>query len=190
MPTLRPHHHRRLPEPHRGISPARCAWLAACLPADRFQDHSRSPASRGCSTCGTTCASTSSRARKRQRSPRSASASPRRCWGRRSSSKLWESESQRTLAHPVARRDGGGKPPRRRARPRAVGDRPPGRGPAHAGRAQPARPRRPRHGRRRPRSRSIWRPDECLRVLFVFAEARGSRPLGGTAGAAGVAAAL
>ena len=130
-----------------------------------------------------TCGSTSRKGKKRRRSPRSACASRRKCWGRRESGfqifeKLWQSESQRTLRIqlPGAAEEENhlaaalARVPWEIARPkRRAGD---------PGRAQPARPRRPRHAGPDLASRSNWRPTKPLRVLFVFAEARGSRPLG------------
>ena len=119
---------------------------------------------------------------------RSASASRRRCWaqeifeqalGRRNPSARCASScpaprSRKTTSPPRWPACRGKSPARRPTAERS-------------GRAQPAGPRRPRHGRPRPRSRMELAADEALRVLFVFAEARGSRPLGHAPGAAGAA---
>ncbi len=72
--------------------------------------------------------------------------------------KLWESESPAHAAHPVAGGRGGGKPPRRRAGPRAVGNRPPQRRASRRWASATCSSASSTTCRPRPRSRWNWRP--------------------------------
>ena len=82
---FRPYHHRGRSEPHGRVPPARSRMARRSPTGRRISRPSPCPASRGCSTCGTTCATTWRTERKRRASRRSACASPRRCSGQKSS---------------------------------------------------------------------------------------------------------
>ena len=127
------------------------------LPVRRTSRPFLCPGSRGCSTCGTICATMSSRIGRRPAWPRSACASPSRCWARTSSSSSGNPSPSARCASSCP-----GPPRTENLLAAALARVPweiarPGPGPAHPGRAEPPGPRGPRHGRAAYAAAGLWR---------------------------------